>query len=115
LDAAPAIKQRVAPTGVKQAIDASRVLKNLSVWVDPIVVFSNPDVELETIEPEVEVVKLESLADSITSFNRYSFSPDQLRAMVDGILKKARTQIKNEKTVPSTILFQSFETNKHMC
>jgi len=60
----------------------------LSVWVDPIVVFSNPDVELETVEPEVEVVKLEGLADSITSYdNGYSFSPDQLKAIVDGILK----------------------------
>jgi hypothetical protein len=78
---------------VKQAIDASGVFENLSVWVDPIVVFSNPDVELVTVEPEVEVVKLESLADSITSINRYSFSPDQLKAIVNGILKKARTQM----------------------
>jgi hypothetical protein len=78
---------------VKRAIDASRALENLSVWVDPIVVFSNPDAELETIDPEVEVVKLESLVDSITSINRYSFSPDQLKAIVDGILKKARMQM----------------------
>ena len=78
---------------VKQAIDASRVLGNLKVWVDPIVVFSNPDVELETVDSDVEVVKLENLADSITSFNRYSFSPDQLKLTVDGLLRKARTQM----------------------
>ena len=36
---------------------------------------------------------LESLADSIASFNRYSFSPDQLKAILDGILKKVRTQM----------------------
>lgn len=78
----------------KRAIDASGALQNLSVWVDPIVVFSNPDVELETVEPEVEVIKLEGLADSITSYdNGYSFSPDQLKAIMDGILKKARTQL----------------------
>jgi len=78
---------------VKRAIDASGAFQNLSVWVDPIVVFSNPDVELEAVDPEVEAVKLESLVDSITSINRYSFSPNQLKIAADGILKKARTQM----------------------
>ncbi len=74
---------------VKRVIDASGAFRSMSIWVDPIVVFSNPDVELETIEPEVEVVKLENLPASITSFNRYSFSADQLKTMADAILKRA--------------------------
>jgi hypothetical protein len=79
---------------VKRAIDGFGALQNLSVWVYPIVVFSNPDVELEVVDPEVEVVKLEGLADSIKSINRYNFSSDQLKAIMDGVLKKARIQMK---------------------
>ena len=75
---------------VNKAIKASRVFETLKIWVEPIVVFSNPDVELEVIDPEVEVVKLDRLANSIMSYNNgYSYSPEQLKLMGDGILKQA--------------------------
>jgi len=48
---------------VKKTIDSSGVLEPLKIWVEPIVVFSNPDVELERTDPDVEVVKLDELAE----------------------------------------------------
>lgn len=75
---------------VKKAIDASGVAEPLKIWVEPIVVFSNPDVELEAIDPDVEVVKLDELADSIKSYKGYDFSVDQLKAMGNAIIKQAQ-------------------------
>jgi hypothetical protein len=84
---------------VSRAIKASRVFETLNVWVEPIVVFSNPDVELETDHPEVEVVKLDGLVNSIASYdkNGYSFSPEQLRRMGEGILEQASNAIKQSE------------------
>ena len=74
---------------VNEAIKASHVL-TLNVWVEPIVVFSNPHAKLEIIDPEIEVVTLDKLADSIILYNNgYNFSPEQLRLMGEGILKRA--------------------------
>jgi len=70
---------------VKEAIDDSRV-----TWVEPIVVFSNPDVELQIIDPEVEVVKLDELADFIISRRRYDFSAQQLKTMGNKITNQAQ-------------------------
>lgn len=70
---------------VKEAIGDSRV-----TWVEPIVVFSNPDVELERIDPEVIVVKLAELADSITSYRRYDFFRQQLKTMGNAITKRVQ-------------------------
>lgn len=77
---------------VKKAIDASGISETLKIalWVKPIVVFSNPDVELESIDPEVEVVKIEELAGSITSYSRYDFSIEQLSAMGNVITTQAQ-------------------------
>jgi hypothetical protein len=83
---------------VKQAIDASRVFETLKVWVEPIVVFSNPDVELEIVNPEVEVVTLDKLVNSITSYdNGYSFYPEQLKLMGKGILKQVSQATKESR------------------
>jgi hypothetical protein len=81
---------------VNKAIKASGIFETLNVWVKPIVVFSNPDVKLETIEPEVEVVTLDKLVNFITSYddNGYNFSPEQLKLMGEGILKQASHAIK---------------------
>lgn len=75
---------------VKKAIDACGVSGVLNVWVEPIVVFSNPGVELTTIDPEVEVVKLSELAESIISYGRYNLSAEQLEAMGNGIVKQTQ-------------------------
>ena len=80
---------------VSKAIKVSGVFETLKVWVEPIVVFSNPDVELETIDPEVEVVTLDKLVNSITSYNNgYNFSPEQLKLIGEGILKQASSSIR---------------------
>jgi hypothetical protein len=84
---------------VNKAIKAAGVFETLNVWVKPIVVFSNPDVELETDHPEVEVVTLDKLVNSITSYddNGYNFSPEQLKLMGEGILKQASNIIKQSE------------------
>jgi NIMA (never in mitosis gene a)-related kinase len=83
---------------VNKAIKASKVFETLKVWVEPIVVFSNPDVELEIIDPEVEVVTLDRLVNSITSYDDgYNFSPEQLELMGEGILKQASHAIKQSE------------------
>ena len=65
---------------LKKFIDSTGVLLDLNLFVKPIIVFSNPKVELETINPEVEAVKLDQLEQSIKSFqNGYNFSNEQLK------------------------------------
>jgi hypothetical protein len=82
---------------VKETIDDSRVAEPLKIWVEPIVVFSNPDVELARIDPEVEVVKLDELADFIISYKRYDFSADKLKAMGNAIIARALESAKHVK------------------
>jgi hypothetical protein len=83
---------------VNRAINACGTFETLKVWVEPIVVFPNPDVELEVIDPEVEVVTVPNLTDLITSYNKgYRFSAEQLRLMGEGILKQASLSIKQSE------------------
>jgi hypothetical protein len=83
---------------VNRAINACGTFETSKVWVEPVVVFSNSDVELEVIDPEVEVVTLANLTDLITSYNNgYSFSAEQLRLMGEGILGQASLSIKQSE------------------
>jgi hypothetical protein len=61
------------------------------IWVEPVVVFSNPAAELETIPPEIGILKLERLVDYIASSSRYNFSVGQLKAIGDAITKRAQS------------------------
>lgn len=75
---------------IKENIDAFGILGGVNVWVDPIVVFSNPDVQLEVIDPEIEVVRLDELAESIKSFNNgYNFYAEQLKALGERIMQSS--------------------------
>jgi len=75
---------------VKKNIDDSMALQNINLWVKPIVVFSNPDVELEVIDPEAEVVKLDELAMSMSSYsNGYNFSSEQLKVIGERIIQNS--------------------------
>lgn len=77
---------------IKRTIDESGAYETqkTALYVKPIVVFSNPDVELVRIDPEVEVVKLDELASSIASYSRYNFSVEQLKTMGNIITKHAQ-------------------------
>ena len=79
--------------------NAAWVSRAVKVWVAPIIVFSNPDVELKVLDPEVEVVTLDKLVNSITSYDDkgYNFSPQQLRLMGEEILKQASIAIKQSE------------------
>ena len=80
---------------VSKAIKVSGVFETIKVWVEPIVVFSNPDVKLDVIDPEIEIVTLDKLVSSIAAYdNGYSFSPEQLKLMGEWILKQASNTIK---------------------
>ena len=77
---------------VKKSIDETGILPNVSVWVEPIVVFSNPDVKLERMDTEIEVVTLDELSSSMNDFNRgYGFSSSQLKTIGERMLQKSLT------------------------
>jgi hypothetical protein len=84
---------------VSKAIRVSKTPETQKVWVEPIVVFSNPNVELDVIDPEVDVVTLDKLVTSITSYDKfgYNFSTEQLRLMGEGILKQASHAIRQSE------------------
>jgi len=84
---------------VSKAIKVSGVFETLKVWVEPIVVFSNPDVELDVIDPEVDVVTLDKLVNSITPYDKfgYNFSTEQLKLVGEGILKQASNAIRQSE------------------
>jgi hypothetical protein len=74
---------------VKRAIDDAKVL-GLSVWVEPIIVFSNDEAKLTVVDPEIEaVVELKDLPTFIKSFQRHNFSLEQLETIEEAILEKA--------------------------
>jgi len=80
---------------VNKAIKASGAFEAWKVWVEPIAVFSNPDVELDVTDPEVTVVTLDKLVNFVTSYDEgYSYSSEQLERMGEGILKQASNSIK---------------------
>jgi hypothetical protein len=66
----------------QKVIKKSGVLQNTNLWVEPIIVFSNPKVELERINPEVTFLKLDELASFIASYdNGYKFATEKLKAI----------------------------------
>jgi hypothetical protein len=94
LGRSPSSQAKSNASWVNRAINACGTFETSKVWVEPIVVFSNPDLELEVIGAEVEVVTLTTLTDLITSYNKgYSFSAEQLILMGEGILKQARAAL----------------------
>jgi hypothetical protein len=94
----PSSQAKSNASWVNRAINACGASETSKVWVEPIVVFSNPDAELEVIGAEVEVVTLAKLLDLITSYNKgYSFSAEQLRLMGEGILGQASLSIKQSE------------------
>lgn len=51
---------------LKQLIASSRLLKDrVNVWIEGVVVFTNPDVELQLTECTVSVLKIDELCDYI--------------------------------------------------
>lgn len=104
----PSSQARGNALWVKETIDASIVVKPLKIWVEPIVVFSNPDVELERIDPEVEVVKLDELADSIKSYRGYDFSVEQLKSMGNATIKRARQKNLTTLSIYRKLLLRFF-------
>jgi len=75
---------------IKGLIDKSGILGDFKLWIKPILVFSNPTVEIDTISPEIETIELEKLSSSIKEYaNGYNFSNTNLKAIRDKILENA--------------------------
>lgn len=58
------------------------------IWVHGLLVFTNPDAELELSNPTVDVVELDNLAEHIASADsEYSLSPRQVDAIAESLLR----------------------------
>lgn len=65
-------------------------LKFGNIWVNSIVVFPNPDVELDLHRPTVPALRLSQLCNFIKNAAGYRFSDKELRMLGDIILKHSR-------------------------
>ncbi len=84
----PSSQAKANASWVNKAIRNSRIPGKLKIWVEPIVVFPNPDVELEAVDPEIPVLTLDKIVNSIKSYdNGHAFSSEQLKLIGEGILK----------------------------
>lgn len=65
-------------------------LKFDNIWVNSIVVFPNPDVELDLHRPTVPALRMSQLCSFINNTAGYRFSDRELRILGDVILKYSR-------------------------
>ena len=67
---------------IKDIIESLEEFKSLGLWVEPIVVFSNYDVELTLNEPTVAVMKPYELPNYLMDYDgKYDFSNEELDLM----------------------------------
>ncbi len=86
----PSSQAKANASWVNKQIKKSGIPGTWNSWVEPIVVFSNPNVELETTNPEISVLVLDELINCIKSFNNgRGYSPEQLKLIGDQILNHA--------------------------
>jgi len=72
---------------VKEIIESSGILKDKRVWVEAIVVFTNPDVELEVINPTVPVLTVDKLCEYIKNKKTSNkFSSEEIKGIAQLIL-----------------------------
>ena len=78
---------------IKQIIESSNIFKKpLNIWVQGIVVFTNPNVELQLTNTTVPILKIEELNSYIKSkISVIKFSPQELESIGKAILMRAET------------------------
>ena len=81
-------------THVKNFIESLKYFANMRIWVEPIIVFSNPDIDLHLWNMTVEVKKLNELLGYLLTFkgkNNYSsdFSNEELELIGKEIVQQS--------------------------
>lgn len=75
-------------TKIKRLLEAHPVLRIHGIWVEPIVVFTNDNVELHLNKPTVTVLRLQELPSYITKYKNYNpYTTRQLELIVKEIQK----------------------------
>ena len=78
-------------TRIKCLIDTIQSLKPLNIWVDALLVFVNPNVNLHINSPTVPVLKIDELCNYIRNKkSKIIFSPQELESIGNVILNHAR-------------------------
>ncbi len=74
---------------LKQLIESSRILKELlNIWVDGIVVFTNPSVDLQLTDNTVPILKIDELCDYIKNKkSKITFSQQELILIGKAVLR----------------------------
>ncbi|MDD2679079.1 MAG: hypothetical protein PHS81_04315, partial [Candidatus Nanoarchaeia archaeon] len=77
---------------IKQIIESSKIFKKpLNIWVEGIVVFTNPNVKLQLSNTTVPILEMNKLCDYIKSKKpRIKFSSQELESIEKAILGQAR-------------------------
>jgi hypothetical protein len=71
---------------VRKLIGSLPSLKESKIWVDPIVVFTDPNVNLDIKNTETAILKISGLVDCILKHDKYHFSPQKLELMSKEII-----------------------------
>lgn len=88
IDSSPSRQLKRNIARIKQVIDSSPSLRQLGIWVDGIVVFTNKHAVLHINNPTVPILKLHQLANYIaTHKSSNSYSRQQLEAIGKEIIK----------------------------
>lgn len=76
---------------IKQIVEAAKVFKKpLNIWVEGVVVFTNPDVELQLSNTTVTILQIDELYDHIKNKkSRIEFSSQELESIGKAILRRA--------------------------
>lgn len=74
---------------IKKIIETSKIIRRpLNIWVEGIVVFTNPDIELQLTDNTVPVLKIDELSNYIKNKkSKTIFSPQELESIGKTILK----------------------------
>ena len=90
-NASPSMQVKRNVATIQNIIDSDPTLRNLGIWVQGIVVFTNIHVNLRINNPTALIVKLPQLPDQIlANSGSKTFSRDQLEEIAKEILKQKR-------------------------
>jgi len=79
---------------IKQIIESSNIFKDrLKVWIEGIVVFTNPDVELQLANTTVAILQVDELSDNIkNNKSKIKFSSKEIELIGEEIIKRTEAE-----------------------
>jgi hypothetical protein len=76
---------------IRRLLEAQSSLRNHGVWIEGIVVFTNPNIELQLNKPTVTILRLPELPDYITNYKNFNpYTTRQLELIIKVITNKTR-------------------------